>query len=87
MKIPPEMEADFKTIRDFVDAYRRKYNIAPSSTPVPEFSDYACGEGVNLLYRRIILGPNDWEAELVDDPQSLQAVINQIEKDRKGYGL
>lgn len=75
-----------KTIEDFVEAYRKKYRVVPSATPLPELSDFAHGEGTNLLYRRVI-PCYCWKEDLKTNPDCINLVLTQIEKDRGKLGL
>lgn len=73
-------------ISKFVEAYRKKFKVEPRSTPLPELSDFAVGEGVNLLYRRVI-PYRYWEEELKSNLDTIPLVLSQIEKDRGKLGV
>ncbi len=84
--MPNDTDTYLETIEDFVDAYRKKYKVVPSDTPLLELSEFAHGEGTTLLYRRIIPG-YDWKSELKANSVLLQMVYDQVEKDREKLGL
>lgn len=73
-------------ISKFVEAYRKKFKVEPGSTRLPELSDFAVGEGVNLLYR-VVIPYRYWEDELKSDPEAVRTVVAQIERDRSKLGL
>lgn len=79
-------ESELKTIVDFVESYRSKRGIIPTSGIKFEPSCIAFGEGHNLLYAQLMNTTNGTGGWLeLEDSEVRGLVLEQIGKDRKYF--
>ena len=80
------LESELQIITEYVEEYRVRYHITPTSGVKSELSCLAFGEGYNLLYCQLITtlnGGGYWSC--MHDQEIRQLVLDEITKSQKRY--